>query len=78
MAPTRPTKSLPRVSALEDGQPWRLRVGKVAPWFCCDCGLVHDITLVEAENGVAVVRLTQRPRMTAAYRRRARLKMVPK
>ena len=45
---------------------------------CCSCGLVHEVFFDGKRGKRAVIRMEQRPRFTAAYRRRARLKMIPR
>ena len=65
-------KKLPRVETLADGEDWRMQRGKSQYWLCCDCLLAHEVYLVEADDGKAVVRLVKRPRLTAAYRRKAK------
>ena len=77
MAPKHPTAP-PRSYTLVDGDALLLEKGVGQLLVCCECSLVHELVFEGVQRKRAVVRMHLRPRLTAAYRKRARLKFVAK
>jgi hypothetical protein len=47
--------------------------------YCCECGAAHRFAFEGTRGKMARIRVHVRPRLTAAYRKRARgLPMVPR
>ena len=65
---------MPRVKRLKDGEGIAFKAGEIFRLACCDCGLVHDMVLVIAEEEPDQVGLALRRnnRATAAMRRKNR------
>lgn len=65
-----------KIKLWADGEVVELVKGEELVNFCCDCGLAHALVFEGTRGKRARIRQHLRPRMTASYRKRARLKMV--
>ena len=68
----------PKVPIWHDGEVTELVLGEEFIHVCCDCGANHALVFEGTRGKRAKVRIFLRPKLTAAYRKRARLKMVPR
>lgn len=67
-----------RIPLWHDGDVTELVKGLGFLHYCCDCGAAHELVFEGVRGQRAKVRLFMRPRLTAAHRKRSRLKMVPR
>jgi len=59
---------------LKDGEPWRLKAGTVYAQICCDCNLVHIITVESLGEGEVALRFYRDDWQTERLRKKKRRK----
>lgn len=60
-----------------DGDSWKENTAHIARWFCCDCGLAHDIEFKVKSKRTIVVSCKRNERATATRRRYKDFKCKP-
>lgn len=54
---------------LKDGEGIELGKGELFKFACCDCGLVHDISIADEDNGNHGIAFRRNKRATGQLRR---------
>ena len=65
-----------RVRVWHDGEVSEFPRGKGYIVYCCDCGLAHEFVFEGVRGDKARISVRGKPRLTASYRKRARLPMT--
>lgn len=61
-----------------DGDSWEIDTSGIQRWFCCDCGLAHDMEFKVKSKNKIVVTISTNGRATGSRRRYKDFKCTPK